>query len=192
MSKIGERRRQEILQAATAEFSVKGISGASVSEIASRAGIGKSTIYEYFPSKSKLFAEVCIHKMLEIRKKIQKVFEGEEPFHSQLRAYCCVLLDSLEGLDLGSVLMLLMNDPSIGELAKSARSLRDYAIQQLAQALRRAQATGEISPQIDPLASACFLAILPNPHLICNLREHGVDQPLERLVEFAFDGLASR
>ena len=59
MSRISERRRADILSAALTEFGLRGIEGASMSEIAARAGIGKSTIYEYFPSKTDLFIASC-------------------------------------------------------------------------------------------------------------------------------------
>ena len=43
------RRRKEILKAATEEFSQHGFEGTRVEAVAKRAGIGKSTVYEYYP-----------------------------------------------------------------------------------------------------------------------------------------------
>jgi AcrR family transcriptional regulator len=191
VSRISERRRQEILQAATAEFTARGISGASMSEIADRAGIGKSTIYEYFPSKTELFSEVCKQKMLEVGESIRAVFAQDRPFRAQMLAYCAVLQETLEDVDMNAALTLLMNNPSIGELAKSAQRMRDFAVEQIAGALRRAQRAGEVDPKLDPEPVACCLAILPNPHLICNLRERGVEEPVEKLIDLAFRGIAA-
>lgn len=192
MSRISDLRRREILQAATEVFGTNGISGVSMSEIAERAGIGKSTIYEYFPSKDDLFSEACREKMLEIAKSVQVVFAREQPFRIQFCAYCEVLLDTMKNLDINTALMQLINNSLVEELTKSARQMRDFSIQQIMQALRRAQETGEINPELDPRLTACYLAILPNPHLIRNLQDQGVENPIDQLLELAFNGLTGR
>jgi len=50
-----EEKAREITRAALAVFSKKGYSAASMDQIAVAAGIAKGTVYEYFPSKDKLF-----------------------------------------------------------------------------------------------------------------------------------------
>ena len=84
MSRISEYRRETILNAALAEFGTRGIEGASISEIAARAGIGKSTVYEYFTSKSELFLAVCKMKARQIMEEVCAVFAQDIPFASQL------------------------------------------------------------------------------------------------------------
>ena len=49
-----ERRRGEICRAAVQLFVEKGFSETSMRQIAEAAGIGKSTIYDYFPSKDEI------------------------------------------------------------------------------------------------------------------------------------------
>ncbi len=53
-----EAKRQAILQAAAEVFREVGFERASMSEIRSRIGGSKATLYNYFPSKEKLFFEV--------------------------------------------------------------------------------------------------------------------------------------
>ncbi len=50
--------RESILRAAESVFVDRGFSGASVSEIADRAGVSKSLIYHHFRSKDQLWFEV--------------------------------------------------------------------------------------------------------------------------------------
>lgn len=50
-------KREQILDAAATLFAEKGFYAATVEEIAGRAGIGKSTVYEYFSSKDHIFQE---------------------------------------------------------------------------------------------------------------------------------------
>ena len=62
-----EAKRQAILQAAAEVFREVGFERASMSEIRSRIGGSKSTLYSYFPSKEKLFFEVMYQaKELEL------------------------------------------------------------------------------------------------------------------------------
>lgn len=191
MSKISEQRRREILSAAEAEFSVRGIEGASIAEIALRAGIGKSTIYEYFPSKSQLFAQVCQEKMRAITQSVREAFAADVSFRAQLTAYCRLLLELLRGVDV-STLMTLMNHPAAQELRKSVALLRDNVMAEIGSALRRGQARGEIAPDADVELAACYLVTLPNPHMTCYLQERGVADPVGQLVDLALQGLEPR
>jgi AcrR family transcriptional regulator len=51
------RTKAAILNAAISEFSLRGPAGTRVDEIAGRAGVNKSLIYQYFGSKQELYAE---------------------------------------------------------------------------------------------------------------------------------------
>jgi AcrR family transcriptional regulator len=57
-SRDADATRQDILAAATVEFSRKGLGGARVDAIALRAKANKRMIYHYFGSKEKLFTAV--------------------------------------------------------------------------------------------------------------------------------------
>jgi len=52
-----EAKRRRILKVAAREFVSKGYNGANINVIAEKSGIGKGTIYLYFPSKAELFTE---------------------------------------------------------------------------------------------------------------------------------------
>ncbi len=54
-----ERRTAQIIQAATAAFAEKGFDGATMEDIADRAGINKATIYLYFDSKDALIYAIA-------------------------------------------------------------------------------------------------------------------------------------
>jgi AcrR family transcriptional regulator len=62
-----EAKRLAILKAAADVFREVGFERASMSEIRARIGGSKATLYNYFPSKEKLFFEVMFHaKELEL------------------------------------------------------------------------------------------------------------------------------
>ena len=52
---LPERRREEILEVATRIFAERGYPGTDVQVVADAAGIGKGTVYRYFPTKQDLF-----------------------------------------------------------------------------------------------------------------------------------------
>jgi AcrR family transcriptional regulator len=66
-SRNAEATRQDILAAATVEFSRKGLGGARVDAIALRAKANKRMIYHYFGNKEKLFTAVLEQAYSAIR-----------------------------------------------------------------------------------------------------------------------------
>lgn len=66
-AELQERRRAEILDAATAVFSENGFAAADVQEIANKTGVGKGTVYRYFPSKEELFLAAVDHGMRNLK-----------------------------------------------------------------------------------------------------------------------------
>tara|TARA_B100000378_G_scaffold270473_1_gene259738 strand:+ start:362 stop:991 length:630 start_codon:yes stop_codon:yes gene_type:complete len=54
-SKSQEERRRIILDAALSTFAAKGFASARIEDIAKAAGVGKGTVYLYFPDKESLF-----------------------------------------------------------------------------------------------------------------------------------------
>jgi len=68
-----EATQARILKAAKKEFSVNGLGGARVDEIAERAKANKRMIYHYFGSKEDLFRTVLEEAYLDIRNAEQKL-----------------------------------------------------------------------------------------------------------------------
>jgi AcrR family transcriptional regulator len=61
-----EDRPREILQAALEVFGEQGLAGARIDHIAARAGVGKGTLYHYFPGKDALFRELVRQTVREL------------------------------------------------------------------------------------------------------------------------------
>lgn len=65
LSRIQEKNRSLILEAALSEFSRKGFSGATVERIAAEAGMSKSNLLYYFSSKEAIYSATLAH-ILEV------------------------------------------------------------------------------------------------------------------------------
>lgn len=53
-----DARREQLLEAALAEFGRRGFHSTQMDHVAARAGVSKALLYQHFPSKDDLFAEV--------------------------------------------------------------------------------------------------------------------------------------
>jgi AcrR family transcriptional regulator len=69
-----EDRREQILKTAKLVFSARGYRLANVSDICRAAGIGRGTLYQYFPNKEAVLLAV----MQQIADRVQAVLEGRE------------------------------------------------------------------------------------------------------------------
>lgn len=84
---IKTRREEEILEAAAIFFAECGYSEADTQTLADRLGVGKGTIYRYFPSKRELFLAAVDRLMHQLHEKITAAIkEIEDPFDCLLQA----------------------------------------------------------------------------------------------------------
>ena len=56
--RLTDRKREAIVEAAIAEFRAHGYDGTSVDKVAATRRVSKRTLYNHFPSKEELFAEI--------------------------------------------------------------------------------------------------------------------------------------
>src|SRR3954454_5827743 len=88
--KTAEARRDDILEAAQAEFAERGLHGASTEEIAKRAGISQPYVFRLFGSKkelSKAAVARCLRETLETFQRAAEGKRGEEALKAMGDAY---------------------------------------------------------------------------------------------------------
>src|SRR6478609_628454 len=88
--KSAEERRDEILDAAMAEFAQHGLVGASTEDIAKRVGISQPYVFRLFGTKKELFkASVarCLRETLEMFQRAAEGKRGEEALKAIGQAY---------------------------------------------------------------------------------------------------------
>ena len=73
-----ERRKEEILRAATELFAENGFSDAITQALADRLGVGKGTIYRHFPSKRALFLAAADRVMRKLHERVMASVEEVE------------------------------------------------------------------------------------------------------------------
>lgn len=75
---LKERRRRQIIDAATQVFAGRGFHAANVSDVASQAGVSQGTIYWYFESKEALFTAVLERATFESTRPFLSLGVGQE------------------------------------------------------------------------------------------------------------------
>ncbi|MDD1005820.1 TetR/AcrR family transcriptional regulator [Pseudomonas sp. TNT2022 ID642] len=83
--RLTDRKREAIIQAAIAEFRAHGFEITSMDKIAATAGVSKRTVYNHFPSKEELFAEILNQLWARISAEQSVVYNRDQPLREQLR-----------------------------------------------------------------------------------------------------------
>ena len=85
-------KRERILAAATAVFAERDFHQVSVSEVASRAGVGKGTLYLYFPTKDDLHQESLRASLVGLGDQVERLADTEASLEDTL---CEIVLSIL-------------------------------------------------------------------------------------------------
>lgn len=156
------RRRKEILKAATEEFSQHGFEGTRVEAVAKRAGIGKSTVYEYYPSKEELLHAVCNMVVEDVLGRVRDAVTAPYALHDLLIRYFRCMRDLQKSL---CAMVPLFVDSSGGpdNLEEFARQFCRETVEMIVKMLENAAHKGEIAVREDYHTAALILLSVANP-----------------------------
>lgn len=79
------RRRQEIFAASVNLFLEKGFNETSMREIADAAGVGKSTLYDYFKTKEEILVSYFNTVIQQITERAQEIIQQDSSISEKLR-----------------------------------------------------------------------------------------------------------
>jgi AcrR family transcriptional regulator len=101
---LWESRQEEILEAAAKLFAEHGYAGTDTQLLADELGVGKGTLYRYFPSKRDLFLAAADRVMRKMLRQIEASIEGvEDPLDRiavAIRAYLAFFAEHPEFVEL--------------------------------------------------------------------------------------------
>lgn len=83
-SRLTDRKRDAIVQAAIAEFRTNGFEATSVDKVAARAEVSKRTLYNHFASKDELFAAILRILWESSTSELRRAYEPQRPVREQL------------------------------------------------------------------------------------------------------------
>ncbi|GLR81744.1 TetR/AcrR family transcriptional regulator [Azospirillum oryzae] len=180
------RRREVILNAAAELFAGRDYASVQVEEVAKRAGVGKATLYRYFPSKEELYLESLERALGGLEHKLNAELAPQQvPASVRLSAMVSALVDTLS--EQLQTLKLLGGDQS--DLADRTRRILRRRSQRSATALQQVLADGMQSGEFRKID----LEIVPL--LIIGMVRGGImqvgDRPREALERSVIDLLMS-
>lgn len=156
------RRRREILKAATEEFSRCGFEGTRIDAVAKRAGIGKSTVYEYYPSKEELLYAACTMVVTEIIERMREALDAPLPLHDLLIRYLRCMCDLHH--QFCTVVPMLSENPDVkANLDEFASQFCRETAQMLTTTLERAAQNGEIEQHASYNTAALLMLSTAGP-----------------------------
>jgi len=119
--KSKDERREDILDAAIAEFAAKGLHGASTDEIARLAGISQPYVFRLFGTKKELYLAVvarCFRQTLELMQRAAEGKRGEEALRAIGLAYGEQLASDRVYLRAQMQAYAASEDPAVGAVVR--------------------------------------------------------------------------
>lgn len=143
--KLTDRKRQAIVEAAIAEFRTSGFESTSMDKIAATAGVSKRTVYNHFPSKDELFAQILHELWCSIGALQPPPYAPARPLRQQLLDLLSKKMEMLQDgyfLDLARVAIAeAIHSPERAQEMVARLNVKEEAVTSW---LRAAQADGKL------------------------------------------------
>jgi AcrR family transcriptional regulator len=155
--------REDVLKAAAEILLRDGMAAFTIERVAAEAGVSKTTIYKWWPSKGALAFDGYFHAT-ESKLEFPDTGDIAADLRTQLHAFVRLVAATPAGRVVSELVGHAQTDP---DLAKAMRASYTSPRRRLAvEALKRAQQRGQIHPDVDPEAvvdqlwGACYHRLL--------------------------------
>lgn len=173
---------ERVLTAALRELARVGYAALTIDEVATAAGVNKTTVYRRWPTRSDLVI-AALRSVTESGLSFESTGDVRADLVAMARQ-SVALLSSPEGISIARTLVAEGADPELRALARSIRKQQERAAFAVVEA---AKARGELDPELPPevLLGSVFGAIL---HRRLLMHEPVDDAFVERVVDLALRG----
>lgn len=110
---VKSKVREQIVAVARKVFTRNGYKKTTMDQIAGATGMGKSSIYYYFPGKEEIFKAVVLKEAQELKKRLDQTIGTDDPPLEKLKAYILFRLNHVRTL--GNFYAAL-SEESLGQL----------------------------------------------------------------------------
>jgi TetR/AcrR family transcriptional regulator len=151
----GARR---IASAARRLFAERGYAGTSMADVAAAAGVSKATVFHHYRSKRRLYESLIAEAVVGFREQMMPLIATESGLQDGLRSFTAAHVRRLAKLR--GTMRLVMREmvdgsPDSRKVLSSGGVAQNFAL--VVQALRQAQARGQIRADADPGLAAFVL-----------------------------------
>ncbi len=184
----GKERREQLLDIGREVFAEKGFEGASIEEVAHRAGVSKPVVYEHFGGKEGLYAVVVDREMRRLLERITSALSGGHPRDLLEQAALALLgyiQDSSDGFRI-----LVRNSPVASSSGTFSSLLNDIASQVEHILGREFDARGYDTAVAGLFSQALVGMVALTGQWWLEAREPAKDEVAAHLVNLAWNGLS--
>jgi AcrR family transcriptional regulator len=177
-------REQQLLELAEALFAERGYAGASMDELARRAGVTKPVVYELFGSKEGLFG-ACVDRSIErLATEIAAAVRAEEDPEARLRAGGLAFIRFAAGNRVAFDLMSMG-----GSFAEKARAVRESQAELVRVLMAEMAAEGTDPRELDVAAHAVNAAYEGVAHWMWAHPDVDIERIADWIAELLIPGL---
>jgi AcrR family transcriptional regulator len=182
------RRRGEILAAAMGLIVQKGFLETSMREIAESAGVGKSTLYDYFPSKDEIMIAYVVEEVQHMTAQVQAIIAQDL---STVEKFRRIWRNHLENMLANKLVYIKISFEaqrlsleSQQRIQKHRHAYQDMLCELVEEGIRN----GEFRP-VNPLLAIRGMFSLLTPTIYTSRPTGSREQMLEEALDIIFKGL---
>lgn len=187
----GDDKRRAILESARALFLRFGKRKTSVDQIARTAGIGKGTIYSYFPSKDEIWGELLQSEADKLITAIEGAVDKARSYRDKLTAYALTRFNYIQReLD-----VLNLDERILEEFYPEVEEFREMFLgceqKLIARLLNEGVAAGEFRPVDTELLAFTIIAVMRGLEIpwIWQRQLVSVEERMHTLLDVFYNGL---
>ncbi|MDO5076389.1 TetR/AcrR family transcriptional regulator [Corynebacterium sp.] len=155
----GKQRREQLISIGRSVFAERGFEGASVEEIAARAGVSKPVVYEHFGGKEGLYAVVVDREMVRLEGVITESLAQGSSRHRVERAVLALLTYVEEHTD-GFQILVRDVTPGAPGTEHSYSTMLNDAVAQVSYILGQAFARSGLDPAFAGLYAQALVGMV--------------------------------
>ena len=152
-----ERKKEAVHQAAIELFKVFGFRKVSIADVASKAGVSPTTIYNYFGTKEELVRDVIKRLLEETVHKYWAIMDSDRPFLDRLDLIIFDKTELSRQYEGELVQAVASNDPVMLEYVES---MYEESVKRMAAFFREGKKLGYVNPDVSEEATLLYFDIL--------------------------------
>ncbi len=185
----GQARREQLLDVGRALFAERGYPGASIEEVAHRAGVSKPVVYEHFGGKEGLYAVVVDREMRWLLELITSALSAAGHPRELLEQAALALLGYIQ--DRTDGFRILVRDSPVATEGGSFSSLLGEIARRVEHILGREFATRGYDTELAALFSQALVGMVAlTGQWWLDVRSPDKDEVAAHLVNLAWNGLS--
>lgn len=183
-------KRNRIMAYAFQKFTSIGVAQVTMDDIAKGVGMGKGTLYKYFPSKEVLVLQTIDYVVGNVEKGIEEILSDEKLSAIQkLHLYFKTVTEKLSSINPMVLEYLQRSMPEAYEMLEHSRER--IIMNTITRIVVEGKNTGTFDPQIDEKLVAYILVGAANQIVTTQVMkqlDYSVDQLINRIIEVLVKG----